>query len=103
MMLVQLHYVSHDYKAFGKAAGLPAETMSEVDKFTTKSFDGLLKVCSLWLKKLKDENTKPTWEAVAEILFQMGLEKLALELLQGYKTGKGFDLDYIDISKISLK
>ena len=98
MLLVQLHYISHDYKAFGKQAGLSADVLSELDKFTSKPFDGLMKVCSLWFRRLKDENVKPTWEAVAEILFKMGLEKLALEILQGYTTGMGLPSSWYSTS-----
>ena len=55
---------------------------------TSSNFvDSMTEVCKLWLEKCQQENTPPTWHAVAEILDLIGQKQLSKELLEVYKTG----------------
>jgi len=49
-------------------------------------------VCELWLKKCQQEQTPPTWQAVAEILDLIGHSDFSKKLLMVYNTGMRGDI-----------
>ena len=49
--------------------------------------DSMTEVCKLWLEKCQQEQTPPTWHAVAEMLDLIGHKQFSKELLEVYKAG----------------
>ena len=61
----------------------------EIAAKSSNFMESMTGVCKLWLEKCQQENTPPTWHAVAEILDLIGQKQLSKELLEVYKTGIG--------------
>ena len=86
-LLIQLRSISKNFRLFGSVAGISPDKLDHIVSCCTTSYDGLLEVCDLWLKKCQNEKSPPTWHAVAEILSLIGHYKLADDILQVYATG----------------
>ena len=59
----------------------------EIAAKSSSFVDSMTEVCKLWLEKCQQEQTPPTWHAVAEILDLMGYKQFSKDLLKVYKTG----------------
>ena len=44
--------------------------------------ESMTEVCDMWLKKCEQEQTRPTWHMVAEILDLIGHKEFSKKLLQ---------------------
>jgi len=78
----ELGQISESYIAFGSVAGVSPASLTEI-----VNSDSMTEVCDLWLKNCQQEQTPPTWHAVAEILDLIGQKKVSNKLLQVYNTG----------------
>jgi len=87
-LIFQLLPISDYYQLFGYAAGIPADKLDKIVSTSKSSFHGLTEVCSLWLKECHNKKCPPSWQQVAEILSEMGEQKLAENILQLHFSGK---------------
>ena len=49
--------------------------------------ESMTEVCDMWLKKCQQEQTRPTWHMVAEIVDLIGHKDFSKKLLQVYNKG----------------
>jgi len=83
-LIFQLLPLSDHYQFFGYAAGISPDNLDKIVSTTKSSFNGLVEVCSLWLKECQN----PSWQSVSKILSEMGEQKLAENVLQLQHSGK---------------
>ena len=82
------HFPKDKWKDFGLKEGLYAPTLSAIgDTHRGNSEECFRRCLSLWLERADnvDEEGKPTWQRLAEILEEMGNKALADEI----RIGKG--------------
>ena len=76
--------VGPKWHEFGEALGIDEVVLDSIAK-STFTENCIVEVLDYWLEYY---DGKPTWSDVVEALYDINLEKLALDIEQVYKAGK---------------
>ena len=88
--MAKLGEISESFISFGSVAGISPASLKAIVAKSSSPHDSMAEICDLWLQKCKQEQTPPTWHAIAEILEIIGHNKLSKDILQIYVTGITF-------------
>ena len=90
VLLIQLKAAITDkWYEFGEAIGVHKELLEECTRYSPDQ--SLVEILDNWLR---NHSGQPTWNEVAEALTKIGLQQLALDILNVYETGSPVTFQY---------
>ncbi len=88
MMLIQVKAeVTPLWYEYGEVLGVPQEVLKELKGMEADNIDKLVEILDYWFRKFP-RGAGPTWKEVALSLKEIGLNKLAKDLMKVDTTGE---------------
>ena len=87
MLLIQIRKIKSHWYAYGEALGVSPKMLDEIKEMQLEDYDKLVEVLDAYFRT-HSLDSPPTWKEIAEALRVIGYEKMAVDIMKVYITGK---------------
>ena len=87
MLLIQIREIKSHWYPYGEALGVSPKLLDEVKGMQLEDYDKLVEVLDAYFRT-HSQDPPPTWREIAEALRVIGYEKMAVNIMKVYITGK---------------
>ena len=87
MLLIQIREIKSHWYAYGEALGVSPKLLDEIKEMQLEDYDKLVEVLDVYFRT-HSQDLPPTWKEIAEALRVIGYEKMAVNIMKVYITGK---------------
>ena len=86
-LLIQVRKIKSNWYLYGEALGVSPNFLDEIKKMESEDYDKLVEVLDAYFRT-HSQDLPPTWKEIAEALRVIGYEKMAVNIMKVYTTGK---------------
>ena len=86
-LLIQIRKIKSHWYLYGEALGVSPNFLDEIKEMESEDYDKLVEVLDAYFRT-HSQDPPPTWKEIAEALRVIGYEKMAVNIMKVYTTGK---------------